>query len=87
MNIATSPKPLTLNDPSLLETRGFVDGRWIDGAARFDVQDPATGASIAQVADLTVEDTAAAIDAAHRAGPDWAAMTGKERVRDHASLA
>ncbi|WP_111560125.1 NAD-dependent succinate-semialdehyde dehydrogenase [Paracoccus sediminilitoris] len=79
MNIATSPKPLTLNDPSLLETRGFVDGRWIDGAARFDVQDPATGALIAQVADLTVEDTAAAIDAAHRAGPDWAAMTGKER--------
>ncbi|WP_304618392.1 NAD-dependent succinate-semialdehyde dehydrogenase [Paracoccus sediminilitoris] len=79
MNIATNPKPLTLNDPSLLETRGFVDGRWIEGAARFDVQDPATGASIAQVADLTVEDTGAAIDAAHRAGPDWAAMTGKER--------
>ena len=79
MNIATNPKPLTLNDPSLLETRGFVDGRWIDGKARFDVQDPATGALIAQVADLTVEDTAAAIDAAHRAGPDWAAMTGKER--------
>ncbi|MEO1909688.1 MAG: NAD-dependent succinate-semialdehyde dehydrogenase [Paracoccus sp. (in: a-proteobacteria)] len=79
MNIATSPKPLTLNDPSLLETRGFVNGRWIDGKASFDVQDPATGASIAQVADLTVEDTAAAIDAARRAGPDWAAMTGKER--------
>ncbi|MGL4321195.1 MAG: NAD-dependent succinate-semialdehyde dehydrogenase [Paracoccaceae bacterium] len=68
-----------LKDPSLLETRGYVNGAWIDGAQRFAVVDPATGAQIAMVADLTIEDTARAIDAAHAAGPDWAAKTGKER--------
>ena len=79
MNIATSPNPLTLKDPSLLETRGLIDGQWVEGTARFAVHDPATGDLIAQVADLTTADTTAAIDAAYRAGPDWAALTGKER--------
>ena len=63
-----------LKDPSLLETRGFVDGRWIDSAQRFAVVDPATGVQVASVADLTIGDTGRAIDAAYVAGPDWAAI-------------
>ncbi|PUB10250.1 succinate-semialdehyde dehydrogenase/glutarate-semialdehyde dehydrogenase [Yoonia sediminilitoris] len=41
---------------------------------------PATGQVIAKVADLGVSDTSAAIDAAYKAKPEWAAWTGKERA-------
>ncbi|PFG64644.1 succinate-semialdehyde dehydrogenase/glutarate-semialdehyde dehydrogenase [Thioclava sp. ES.031] len=71
---------LKLNDPSLLETRAYVNGEWIEGAKRFAVQDPATGETVAEVADLDVDATRAAIEAAHVAKPDWAALTGKERA-------
>ncbi|KEP68995.1 hypothetical protein DL1_07670 [Thioclava dalianensis] len=40
--------PLNLNDPSLLETRAYVNGIWEDRAARFAVHDPATGTMIAE---------------------------------------
>ena len=69
-----------LNDPVLLETRAYVNGEWIAKQARFAVQDPATGATIAHVADLDAKDAAAAIDAAHAAQPGWAEWTGKERA-------
>ncbi|UWR30951.1 NAD-dependent succinate-semialdehyde dehydrogenase [Sulfitobacter sp. W002] len=72
--------PLNLSDPSLLETRANVDGRWIEGPTKFGVVDPATGNTIAQVADFDAAATARAIDAAYAAGPAWAAMTGKERA-------
>lgn len=71
---------LSLKDPSLLETRAYVDGAWIDGPTKFDVINPATGSLVAQVTDLDVEATARAVDAAHAAGPAWAKMTGKERA-------
>ncbi|MEC7299738.1 MAG: aldehyde dehydrogenase family protein, partial [Pseudomonadota bacterium] len=71
---------LTLKDPSLLETRAYVNGTWITGDTQFDVFDPATGQLVASVADLDVAATARAVDAAHAAGPGWAAMTGKERA-------
>ncbi|GAB4347462.1 MAG: NAD-dependent succinate-semialdehyde dehydrogenase [Oricola sp.] len=70
---------LKLNDPSLLETRAYVNGEWLAGDKTFAVHDPATGELIAEVADLQVADTARAIDAAHAAKPAWAALTGKER--------
>lgn len=70
---------LPLKDLSLLETRAYVNGTWIEGAATFDVTDPATGKLVAKVADLDVAATARAIDAADAAGRDWAVLTGKER--------
>ena len=70
---------IKLNDPRLLETRAYVNGIWIDGPDRFEVTDPATGEPVAVVTDLDVAATARAIDAAWSAGPDWAALTGKER--------
>jgi succinate-semialdehyde dehydrogenase / glutarate-semialdehyde dehydrogenase len=69
-----------LKDPTLLETRGYVDGRWIESPHHFAVVDPATGEQVASVADMTVADTVSAIDAAYAAGPGWAARTGKERA-------
>jgi len=70
---------LKLNDASLLETRAYVNGDWIDGQAKFEVRDPATGSLVAEVADLDTDATAKAIDAAYAAGPTWVARTGKER--------
>lgn len=71
---------LKLNDPSLLETRCYVNGEWVTTSATFAVNNPATGEQIAQVADLSVADTTAAIDAAYAAKADWTAWTGKERA-------
>ncbi|HMN77043.1 MAG TPA: NAD-dependent succinate-semialdehyde dehydrogenase [Burkholderiaceae bacterium] len=73
-------RPLAaLNDATLLRTDALVDGRWTAGAARFPVFDPATGDKLAEVADLGLDETQAAIDAAARALPAWRAKTAKER--------
>ena len=71
-----------LKDPSLLETRGYVAGAWVDAddGATFDVINPARGDVIAQVADFTRAETARAIAAAEMARHDWAARTAKERA-------
>jgi succinate-semialdehyde dehydrogenase/glutarate-semialdehyde dehydrogenase len=73
---------LSLNDPSLLRADAYVDGAWTaaPSGARFDVTNPATGEIIAQVADLDGDGARAAIGAAARAQPAWAAKTAKERA-------
>ncbi len=71
--------PLSLNDPSLLETRAYINGAFVDGDTTFEVTNPATGARLAEVADMTVAQTRDAIDAAYAAREDWIAFTGKER--------
>ena len=69
-----------LKDPSLLETRGYVNGEWVDGDdGTFPVTNPARGDVIAEVANLTREQVAKAIASAQKAQKSWAAMTGKER--------
>jgi len=78
MDTRTSPLSL-LNDPSLLKTDGLVNGQWIAGASRFAVHDPATGALLADVANLGPQDAEAAIAAANAAWPAWRAKTAKER--------
>ena len=59
----------------------YVDGQWTAArsGARFDVVDPATGQTIAQVPDAGAEDVRAAIDAAARAFGPWAAQPAKAR--------
>mgnify|MGYP002133208472 FL=1 len=68
-----------LNDPTLLKTDALINGQWVKGASRFDVHDPATGAKLADVANLTAQDAEAALDAANAAWPAWRNKTGKER--------
>ncbi len=65
-----------------LPTGLYIGGQWRDAVdgARIDVHDPATGEVIADVASAGVEDANAAVDAAHRAGPDWAATPPRERA-------
>jgi succinate-semialdehyde dehydrogenase/glutarate-semialdehyde dehydrogenase len=60
----------------------YIGGKTVpagDGG-RFDVQDPATGEVITSVADGTVEDAMAAVEAADRAAESWAATAPRERA-------
>jgi len=73
---------LSLKDSALLRADAYIDGAWRPAAdaRRFAVNNPATGALLAEVADLGEEGAREAIAAAHRALPVWRALTGKERA-------
>ncbi len=75
--------PSLLKDPSLLCTRAYVAGAWVDAddAATFAVTNPARGDVICTVPNMTRVETARAIEAARIAQKDWAARTGKERAQ------
>jgi len=64
-----------------LNTGLFIDGDWRSGASgqTFEVQDPATGRAVAEVADATVEDGLAAVEAAAQAAAGWAAVPPRQR--------
>ncbi|CRK75787.1 Succinate-semialdehyde dehydrogenase [NADP(+)] GabD [Nereida ignava] len=69
-----------LNDTALLRTQAYVNGEWVDGdEGTFDVTDPATGDVVAQVADLSRAQVAAAIGHAQSAQKAWAKLAAKER--------
>ncbi|WP_237215846.1 NAD-dependent succinate-semialdehyde dehydrogenase [Ruegeria lacuscaerulensis] len=76
----TKVTKLELKDPSLLETRAYINGTWVEGEATFPVYNPATGDLIANVTDVSIEGTARTVDAAYAAKKEWAAQTGKERA-------
>ena len=71
-----------LSDTSLLETKGYLAGKWVTGDKNqtFDVINPARGDTIAKVANLSREQISAAIDVAYEAQKEWAKKTGKERA-------
>ncbi|HYH19083.1 MAG TPA: NAD-dependent succinate-semialdehyde dehydrogenase [Azospirillum sp.] len=73
---------LALKDSSLLQSKAYVNGAWIDAPSgrSFPVTNPATGAELGRVADLGAEETRAAIVAANEAWPAWRAKTAKERA-------
>jgi succinate-semialdehyde dehydrogenase / glutarate-semialdehyde dehydrogenase len=60
----------------------FIGGEWRDSSSggTLDVEDPATGKALASVADATVADGAAALDAAVAAQAEWAATAPRERA-------
>ena len=74
-----TPPLAQLNDPSLLKTDALINGHWVKGASRFAVHDPATGAHLADVANLGPKETEQAIAAANAAWPAWRSKTAKER--------
>lgn len=77
MALTDSEKSLLASVPTGL----FIDGKWRAGSdgRTIDVEDPASGEILASVADATVEDGAAAMDAAVAAQGDWAATPPRER--------
>jgi succinate-semialdehyde dehydrogenase/glutarate-semialdehyde dehydrogenase len=69
-----------LADPALLKNSAYINGAWVTGEGTFDVHDPATGKTIASVANLTQQAAGVAIDAANKAWPLWRDKTAKERA-------
>jgi aspartate-semialdehyde dehydrogenase len=71
-----------LRDPRLLREMAYIDGRWTAAAgdARFEVNDPATGLTIARVSRLGAEAAAQAVDAAACALAAWKGLLPQERA-------
>ncbi|MEH6520385.1 NAD-dependent succinate-semialdehyde dehydrogenase [Sulfitobacter sp.] len=81
MTASTTDLKSMLKDPSLLETRAYVGGKWIEGEdGTFNVTNPARGDVVAKVADLSRAQVAGAIAQAETAQKEWASWTGKERA-------
>ncbi|HEX5193296.1 MAG TPA: NAD-dependent succinate-semialdehyde dehydrogenase [Solirubrobacteraceae bacterium] len=58
----------------------YIAGEWRDGAkGRFEVEDPSTGTALCEVADASVDDSKAALDAAVDAFPSFAATAPRDR--------
>jgi succinate-semialdehyde dehydrogenase / glutarate-semialdehyde dehydrogenase len=64
-----------------IDTRLYVAGSWRDSSSgrTLAVEDPSTGDTLREVADATVEDARAALDAAVAAQAEWAATPPRER--------
>ena len=73
---------LQLKEMALLKRQGYIDGQWCpaDSGGLFPVTNPATGATVAEVADMGRAETRRAIEAAGRALPAWRARTAKDRA-------
>ena len=63
-------------------TKLYIGGRWCDASdsSTFDVLDPATGEVLATIASGSADDARRAVDAADRAGRDWAATPPRARA-------
>ncbi len=51
----------------------FIDGEWTTNGRTLPVTDPATEDTLVEITDGTPDDALAAVAAAHRALPGWAA--------------
>ena len=76
---------MTISEAELLAkvpTQLYIGGKWTDATSgrHIEVQDPATGAVIATIADASVADGARALDAAVAAQASWAATGARVRA-------
>jgi len=58
----------------------FIDGAWTVTDRSFPVTDPATGERVGAAAEAGEGEARAAVDAAHKAFPDWSAWVPAERA-------
>lgn len=75
------PDMSRLDDPKLLRSFSYIDGKWTaatDGAS-LRVTNPADGSEFGEIAALSSDDSAAAIDAAQTAFTGWASLLPQER--------
>lgn len=70
-----------INDQALIKTRSYIDGNWQSSQTTFDVLNPATGETVAQVSDANVEEATLAVAAAKKAFKAWSAMPAHERAK------
>ena len=81
--VATPASPVSLadrlSDASLLKTKAFVAGEWVDTGASYDVADAASGEVVCQVSACGAREVAVAVTAADAAGRAWSCKV-RERV-------
>lgn len=82
-DIQTIPLHPNVSDFLRREHRLLIDGKWVPAhsGATFATLDPATGQTLCQVASGAAADIDAAVTAAQRAFPDWAALLPAQRER------
>ena len=82
MATATAPAPVK-SDVKIEYTQCLIDGKWVDAASgkTFETINPATGDTLAQVAEGDAADVDKAVAAARKAfdGGPWAKMTATQR--------
>ncbi|MGN7861248.1 NAD-dependent succinate-semialdehyde dehydrogenase [Microbacterium sp. 22303] len=64
---------------SSVPTGLFIGGEWRRSAGTFAVENPANGQTLTHVANASIQDGTAALDAACAAAPSWAATDPRER--------
>lgn len=69
-------------DSSLFKTAAYVDGKWVTEGALGSrpLTNPSTGEALGDIPQLSIEQTRAAIEAAHAALPAWRSRPAKERA-------
>ena len=70
-----------LKHPALLKQQALINGRWTSADKTFAVTNPATGETLARVADMDATAAKQAIDAAHTRLQSWRLTTAKERSK------
>lgn len=63
-----------------LHTDLYINGEWVTTSDKKDVINPATGETIAQIAQADETQVEEAIQAAHKAFPAWKELELKDRV-------
>lgn len=78
MNMSIDQKELLAKVPTQL----LIGGQWRDASSgeTFDVENPATGATIATLSSADSDDAVAALDAACAVQDEWARTTPRERA-------
>lgn len=73
---------INISDKSLLKTGAYINGQWVkaDDGSVYPVENPATGETIAEVANCGTAETRRAIEAAEAALPAWRSKPAKERA-------
>lgn len=72
-----------MTDRLINRTQAYVNGQWVDSTSgnTLAVHNPASGAHLADVPDMSAAEASAAVEAAHEAFASWKNTTAKERSR------
>ncbi|GLX76873.1 NAD-dependent succinate-semialdehyde dehydrogenase [Thalassotalea insulae] len=70
-----------ITDKGLVKNCSYIDGQWHTSDKRFSVTNPATGETIAQVANASVNDAEQAVIAAHKTFASWSGQTANHRAK------
>ncbi|TNE27659.1 MAG: NAD-dependent succinate-semialdehyde dehydrogenase [Bacteroidetes bacterium] len=76
-----SLQTLKLSNKNLVQTNSFINGRWKSSVNTFPITNPATGETLAEVADVGVEEAELAVQAAHAALSGWSGRSAQERQK------